>query len=73
MGAAPIRSNEELWERVAMVREGLRAAGTTAEAQRLHDAITVSGYPGEVWPETRDVLRELLRERPARSRGVTPD
>jgi hypothetical protein len=55
VGAAPIRSNEELWERVAMVREGLRAAGTTAETQRLHNAI------------------ELLRERPALSRGVTPD
>jgi hypothetical protein len=64
VGAAPIRTNDELWETVATVGEGLREAGATAEAQRLHDASSVSGHPGEVWPETRDVLRELLRQRP---------
>jgi hypothetical protein len=33
-------------------------------ADRLHNAMTISGHPGEVWPETLAVLRDLLREQP---------
>jgi hypothetical protein len=63
VGEGAIGSNDELWASVAWLRDGLHAAGATIEAQRLHDAMTISAHPGEVWPETRDVLCDLLRER----------
>jgi thioester reductase-like protein len=46
------------------VEDGLRAAGSEAAAERLHAAVTTSGQPGEVWPETLSVLRDLLRDAP---------
>ena len=64
VAGSSIRTNDELWGTVAAVRDGLREAGATGEAQRLHDAMRISGHPGEVWPETRDVLRDLLGQRP---------
>lgn len=61
--ADQVRSTADLWVKVAAVRDGLRNAGHTAEADRLEEAMTVSAHPGEVWPATREVLRDLLRRR----------
>jgi thioester reductase-like protein len=55
---------DELWSAVASVRDKLRAAGEVEASQRLDRAMTNSGHPGEVWPDTLAVLRDLLRERP---------
>ena len=58
------RDNDDLWTTVARVRDQLREAGQERSEQRLHDAMTISGHPGEVWPETLAVLRDLLRHEP---------
>ncbi len=60
-----IRDNNELWERLGELEDSLREAGNEAEAQRLHRAVTISGHPGEVWPETLAALRHLLASRPS--------
>ena len=60
-----IRNNDELWKRVGALEDGLRIAGSKAEAQRLQDATTISGHPGEVWPATLAAIRALLVSRPA--------
>lgn len=60
-----IRDKDELWERVGELEDSLREAGSEAEAQRLHRAVTISGHPGEVWPEALAVLRELLARCPS--------
>jgi hypothetical protein len=39
-----------------------RRARRSREAQGLHDALSISGHPGELKPETRDELRDLLRQ-----------
>jgi hypothetical protein len=38
--------------------------GQIEDAERLQRAMTISGQPGEVWPETLKVLNHLLDERP---------
>ena len=64
MGASAINTPAELWESVAAIRDCLREAGEVAAARRLHDAMTISSLPGEVWPETRMTLLALLEDRP---------
>jgi hypothetical protein len=62
---SPITTTDELWSSVESMRNDLRNAGSHAEAERLSDAMTVSGSPGEVWPSTLTVLRALLDRPPA--------
>ena len=64
MAAKAIRSNDELWKRVGEVETRLREAGSIAEADRLHDAMSISAHPGEVWPETLAALGDLLQRQP---------
>ena len=58
------KDTRELWTAVERVRDKLRDAGEEDAARRLSEAMTISAHPGEVWPATLDVLRDLLRERP---------
>jgi hypothetical protein len=77
VSTAPIRDNDDLWQRVSGLVNSLRAVGSELEAERLHRAMTTSAHPGEVWPETLTVLRGLLASRPpgldVRSASVCAD
>lgn len=58
------RDTEDLWGTVARLRDELRENGQDGAADRLQEAMTISAHPGEVWPATLAVLRDLLREPP---------
>ncbi len=64
MPQAPISNIDDLWKRVEELVNSLRAASSESDADRLLHAMTISAHPGEVWPETRSALRDLLRRQP---------
>jgi hypothetical protein len=64
VGESAIRDNDHLWQRVSEIETSLREAGSTTDADRLRHAVTISGHPGEVWPETLAALRDLVARRP---------
>lgn len=59
-----VRSPEQLWDRVERIERELTEAGHPDWARRIYDAKTISGHPGEVYPETRDALLALQSEGP---------
>ena len=63
-GRGAIRDNDHLRQRVSEIERSKRESGSTTDADRLHHAVTISGHPGEVWPETLAALRDLVERRP---------